>query len=326
MKGGGLILLNARRRLPMARLLAKCAPAFGITDITCCDTDYSDALRFTCDSFFIQRPLANSDNVEEFSTKLRSLGIKFIVAWLDSDIRLLSENRELLSQYGITAFVPPFEYTDIFTDKQKTAEWAASKSIDIPRTIDLHRPTFPLVAKLRRGQGGFHVRTLGSIAELQAARGLNQEEYIFQELIDGEEYTVDVVLNGSRGIHCIIPRRRIKVRGSEVVVAETADDSSIVQWVHRLMDGVAFCGIINIQLFATRRGLILIEINPRFGGGSELSIAAGADLPSYLLSILTEGYIKTEPPKLRNGLVMTRYLEAAFFQKEDPLTPVGVSF
>lgn len=319
-----MLLLNARRRIPMARMLAERAKEFGITEIVCCDTDYSDALRFACDGFFIQPPLRNVTCVEQLCTKLKYLGIGFILPWLDRDILILSENAEILANYGIVAFTPPVEYTTIFTDKQKTVEWAHRQSINTPRTIDPNNPSFPAVAKLRKGQGGFHVHVLSSVAELDAAGWFSPDEYILQELIVGEEYTVDVVLNGRSGVHCVIPRRRLKVRGSEVVVAETSEDPSIIEWIYRVVNGMHFHGIINIQLFATSRGCELIEINPRFGGGSELSIAAGADLPSYILSILIDGEIKTPPPTLRSGLVMTRHLEAAFFHKDNPLIPVRI--
>ena len=59
------------------------------------------------------------------------------------------------------------------------------------------------------------------------------------------------------------------------------------------------------------------EINPRFGGGAPLSIAAGADLPLYLLQEVLGLPSTAKVGEFTDNLLMLRYDEALFVQVTD---------
>ena len=59
------------------------------------------------------------------------------------------------------------------------------------------------------------------------------------------------------------------------------------------------------------------EVNPRFGGGAPLSIAAGADLPLYLLQEVLGMPITASVGDFTDQLLMLRYDDALFVQVDD---------
>jgi carbamoyl-phosphate synthase large subunit len=64
-----------------------------------------------------------------------------------------------------------------------------------------------------------------------------------------------------------------------------------------------------VQAFYRREtGPLLIEVNPRFGGASNLSIRAGLDSPSRIIALLA-GEKPRNPRPIRFGLTMLRYSE-----------------
>ena len=66
------------------------------------------------------------------------------------------------------------------------------------------------------------------------------------------------------------------------------------------------------------------EINPRFGGGAPLSIAAGANLPLYLIQDVL-GLPADDRPvdDFLDNMLMLRYDEAYFVRVDDPKSLPG---
>ena len=63
-----------------------------------------------------------------------------------------------------------------------------------------------------------------------------------------------------------------------------------------------------IQCFRGHAGaLSLIEVNPRFGGASNLSIVAGLDTPRRLVELISGDRSALAPRPIRHGLGMLRY-------------------
>jgi carbamoyl-phosphate synthase large subunit len=72
---------------------------------------------------------------------------------------------------------------------------------------------------------------------------------------------------------------------------------------------------VTLQAFLTDEGPLLSEINPRFGGGFPLTLAAGGDYPEWIMQML-EG--RCVPPRLGDyevDLYMTRYHAELIGQK-----------
>ena len=107
-----------------------------------------------------------------------------------------------------------------------------------------------------------------------------------QECMSGEEYTVDVFLDFDSNIITAVPRQRIAMRSGEIAKGRIVRDKEIVRDVERVMHALKPIGQITVQCMKTERGIEYIEINPRFGGGAPMSIAAGADSCENLYRLL----------------------------------------
>ncbi len=128
------------------------------------------------------------------------------------------------------------------------------------------------------------------------------------------EHTLDVYTGFDGVPRCAVPRRRIEVRGGEVVKALVVKDRRLIDTGFRVAEVLGeCCGVITIQLILTARGRIrVIEINPRFGGGAPLGIAAGADYPKWLLQEATGRTPRIKRDGYRDGMSMLRFDESVF--------------
>src|SRR5690606_16482822 len=111
--------------------------------------------------------------------------------------------------------------------------------------------------------------------------------FVVQSIASGDEITVDFYVDRQGSCLATVPRRRVETRAGEVskgvTVSEPAVEALVAAMCARLPGPY---GALNVQLLrdpATGESAV-IEINPRFGGGYPLSLAAGADFPAVLVA------------------------------------------
>ncbi len=86
--------------------------------------------------------------------------------------------------------------------------------------------------------------------------------------------------------------------------------------------GTSLRGVVTLQCIVTaQREIRFIEINPRFGGGAPLSIAAGADFPLWLLQELRGQAPQITFDGFRHGLCMLRYDWSVFVPLDADVKP-----
>ena len=117
---------------------------------------------------------------------------------------------------------------------------------------------------------------------------------------------------------CAVPRIRLSTSGGEVDRTETRRIDELLEASDSILRRLGFRGPVTLQfLFDKATGsYLLMEINPRLGGGVVCSILAGADIPSMLLAEAAGE--KAEPCRSwRDRALMARYFsEVMFFNDE----------
>ena len=114
----------------------------------------------------------------------------------------------------------------------------------------------------------------------------NPEDYLLQEYIHPrKEITVDCYVSLSGEIIAAVPRYRIETQGGEASVTETFRDREVEKLARETLTQTGLRGAVTIQMLRDLRDgrLMLMEINPRLGGGAVCSCHAGADLPGFIL-------------------------------------------
>jgi len=156
----------------------------------------------------------------------------------------------------------------------------------LDRAYDLRRTPLmlPLVAKPRSGAGGRGVRIVRDAAALAALP--RDGSLLLQELLPGEEYSVDVLLTPTGRPVAAVPRERMKVDSGVAVVARTVRDPLLQHLACQAAKAVGLSWVVNVQFKRDVRGVPrLLEINPRFPGTMSLTVAAGVDMPSLALGM-----------------------------------------
>ena len=312
-----ILLLSPRRRVYFARCLRAAIHRLSpMSKIYVADADINDPVRFVLDGFF---RLSSPNLADEVLNICLDQGIKSIVAWNDVEIGRLASARNRFEEAGVTLCIPPDHFVELCNDKLLTFRWCGLNDVPTPRVYSPDEfclvRTWPLVVKPRYGQGSVEVQHVHGIEHLRSQpKWTNQNLYLVQEFIAGTEYTVDVgMANGV--ILYIVPRIRTKVRDAESYVSQVDLNKNVLRSVTHFLSFFRITGLINIQVINSQDATWLLEINPRLASGVDLAAAAGALVHEYLADWCLGGCMRFRfDQPISNGLMMSRYPEAIFFE------------
>lgn len=109
---------------------------------------------------------------------------------------------------------------------------------------------------------------------------------VVQERLPGPEYGVDGVfsVDGNSRLLGVLARRVVQMRGGDPDVATSVSPDSFRQVMARIGDLFHPSGNFNVDFREDAHGKpLVIDINPRLGGGYPYCHRAGADMPSALV-------------------------------------------
>ena len=136
-------------------------------------------------------------------------------------------------------------------------------------------------------------------------------QLLLAEMLPGEEYTVDTLINNGE-IILIVPRIRSKMNGGISVAGTIEFNKEIAEHIKSIAKTLKMNGPIGFQFKKDENGLFkILEINPRIQGTSVALLGAGINLP--LLSVYQELMLKIEIPEIKWGVNFVRYYEELFY-------------
>ncbi len=238
--------------------------------------------------------------------------VRLLISLVDTDLVLLSQHRQSFDAVDVKLLVCDTATNEICADKFKTHHFFSENQIP---TVKFYRDSdavseedFPLLIKPSGGSAGIGVTRIQDREELSFFRN-HVKQPIIQELIQGEEFTLDVYADFYGKVQCVVPRQRLEVRAGEVSKAVTVKDTQMMEQAKSVVEALPHAiGCITVQCFRQVDGdLKFIEINPRFGGGFPLSFHAGADFPNWILQELSGLTSDAAMSDWRDDLAMLRY-------------------
>lgn len=283
------------------------------------DMSQLSAAGHLADAFELVPPVNAPDFLSE-SLRIALLhGCTTVIPTIDPEIMEFASSREGFRQRGVDVWVSSPEVADLGWDKWAMYKWLRSASFPTMDTVEVRsfggEGHFQnLMAKPRSGSASKGVLMPADISDLDFH--MLSDDYIVQRFAPGIEVTVDVAVSAKGQVLATIPRRRLEVRAGEVSKGVTIKVPAIEELVRDLVQQLPGAyGILNVQVIydpETDSSMIL-EINPRFGGGYPLSHEAGGDLIGAMLRS-QEGeqvHLQWKP-----GVVMLRYDTAAYYVDE----------
>ena len=255
-------------------------------------------------------PISDPSYIEELLAICGEEAVDLLIPTIDTDLLLLSQNRERFLAQGTRVLISEEEKIRLCRDKNLTGDFFAGCGLKAPATVHdiaAYAGPFPAFIKPKDGSssiGAHRAETEEALAHY--AREL--DDYVIQPLIEGEEYTIDICCDFEGHTISIVPRIRQRVRAGEVLQTKIVMDDALIRASEEVIRAFRPCGPITVQAIRHKETGedYFIEINPRFGGGSPLSMAAGADSARAILRLLA-GKEPERYPFIEDGAVYNRF-------------------
>lgn len=283
------------------------------------DTDPAAATSHVADRVFLTAPFVSADFDRQVLALCLEQQVTAVLPSIHESVPALLRCRRALEDAGVRVLLPDDAVTRACLDKRATATLFQEAGLRPVPEVPADSPPFPSVLKALDGAGGRGVFMLDNALDLAAAREkVNRHKannYIVQEFIDGDEYTIDALCDWDGRVLVAVPRVRIQTKGGETTRGRTVRHPGILAAVEALAKRHRFCGLVTIQCFERNGEVLFSEINPRFGGGMTFSAAAGAPFADLLHSLL-DGQRPAPVTEWREGASFVRAFRD--FRGRDP--------
>ena len=282
-----ILITSAGRRVSLLRNFQKTLKKFNPNGKVFA-VDLVPELSAACqvaDGYIAVKRVTEEQYLDELLRYCKDNEISLVVPTIDTELSILAAARDGFAEHGIRIVISDKALCDVFYLKSSTFEFFKNHDIDTPRIYEcLEDAQYPLFAKLDDSSSSIGAGKVYNRTEAFSLLEKNKN-YIFQELVEGDEYTCDAFFDHESRLISVVPRKRLEVRAGEVSKALAVKDEAIIASLCCLAGKLAGAyGTLTIQLIKTRDGRIrFIEINPRFGGGYPLSYRAGADFAEFLI-------------------------------------------
>lgn len=235
--------------------------------------------------------------------------IGLLIPTIDTDLLVLSENKEKFEEIGTRVIISSPEMIRICRDKNNTSQFFVDCGLQAPMPVNdwkEYKSGFPAFIKPKDGSSSINAFKVTNEEELEIYAG-QVEDYIVQPFVSGHEYTIDIFCNWNGEPISIVPRERLQVRAGEVLKTQIFMDETMIEEMRMLCKAFKPYGPITVQLIRDAEGIDwYIEINPRFGGGAPLSMKAGARSAETILKLM-DGEEVSYCKDIADGAIYSRF-------------------
>jgi len=228
------------------------------------------------------------------------------------EIVQISYRKKLFESMGVRVFMSDYESIQLCRDKfifykkcknkfllPKTSLYYSDRVIEwFTNCID-----FPLFAKPRMELGG----SKGAMICKNFYTLEEDCEYIYQEILPGQEYTIDVLCDMESNPLVVIPRKRLQIKAGISSKGEIIKNGFIEKACFDMCKFLKLKGPVCLQMKEDIDGTPkFIEVNPRFGGGTYFTTLAGVNFCKLIIDMVNGKELVIPEPKL---IKILRYYE-----------------
>ncbi len=281
--------------------------------------------RYAADLHVIPPRIDDPDYIPFLERVVAEHGVRAVVPLTDLDIESLAAAGDRLP-----SFVPSAQIARATFDKYETHGLLLSHGLPSPPTvlpgagadaIDF----FPVMVKPRRGSGARSIHPAADRAEMEFFVAYVKEPVMIQKLMDGPEFSIDILCDLDGRCLNAIPRTMIESRGGESIKGTVIDDPELIELGRAVSETLGFRGPATVQAFRDRSiGLRITDVNTRFGGAFPAPMyaaRAGRTYPELIVRMARGETIEPHVGDFAHGHTFTRY----FWQLEldAELRPTG---
>ena len=307
-----VLMLGGARRVSMAELLIRSGKRLGY-EVKIVSYELTQQVPIAMTGKVVTGLKWSDPNVvEDILRVVTEYEIKIILPFVDGSISVAARCKEKMP----TLFVPVSDpsISSLMFDKKEAADAFEKAGIAIPLTYKIINAQLPVIAKPRFGSASRGIHVFHDMDDLMHLSDLS--DYLLQEYIEErKEYTVDCYVSQKGELLVTVPRERLEIMGGEVTRTITTHIPQLEKMSREVIEKFNLRGPVTLQFLYDIRAdrYLLMEVNPRLGGGVICSIYAGAPITDYILSESLGVEVRPCDDWIANTLMARYQKETIFF-------------
>ncbi|WKT81950.1 MULTISPECIES: ATP-grasp domain-containing protein [unclassified Thermosynechococcus] len=254
--------------------------------IIACDINprYLVAAASISDSY-IQLPSAFEDKFAIQTVELlKSNNVNYFYPIHDQEICATASAKKLFEEFGITILCASPQAVKSCTDKLESSKILSSVNLNSPTTYLLSENTSffgKSIVKERYGNGSQFIEIINDKDQLEYVIKKilpSHRQYIIQEWIDEPEITIDAFIIPDQCFVKTLCRKRVEIKSGITTKGYIFYDENYSKIALSIAEAFQLFGSFCFQVRGHDN--YVIDVNPRIGGATAMSIALGLDFPS----------------------------------------------
>lgn len=246
-----------------------------------------------------------------------------LIPTVDEELFPLAKAKEKFERKGTLIAVSDPTTIKTTNDKWLTYKKLSQTNTPVPKSwfftpsstaLQKIKTEIPVIVKPRVGRGARDIYFCSNKSELNFALH-RVKNPIIQEHLPGTEYTVDTLSNLNGKALIAIPRRRIEAKFGVTWRGIIEHNAKLEKTCRKAAETLGIIGPACIQTKASQDGTPKIfEVNPRIGGTTTASVAAGVNIPNLTVKLFLHQKIHV-PTKFKEKAIC-RYFEDIILEPE----------
>ena len=221
MRNINILILSVGRRVELVNCFKKAAEKLKINSkIIAADmSDTAPALYFS-DKYYLIPPISDRMYIGTIINICQKEDISLVIPTIDTELIILSKNKEYIeSKTSAKVLISSYDVISCCRDKNKTHAFLKNNKFGVPKIINDNQINkenikFPLFIKPKSGSSSINAFKVNNQNELTFFQSYIKD-YIIQEFLFGDEYTIDAFLDFNSNIISVVPRLRIATRAGK---------------------------------------------------------------------------------------------------------------
>lgn len=304
-----ILLTSVGRRAYMVKYFKDALGGNGLVHV--CNSDDKTVAFHYADKSVVSPLIYDEEYIPFLLDYCKKNHIDILLSLFDIDLPVLAKNKEQFAQIGTQVIVSDANLVEICNDKWKTYQFLIENGFHAPKTyltlqkvmlaLDSGEIHYPIIVKPRFGCGSIglsvaedemallyyfrrNTRVISkSYLKYESATVGMDEQILYQECLNGQEYGADIINNLHGDVQNIIVKKKIAMRAGETDIAELVDMPVISDELNRLACVTKHIANMDCDVFMVDGVPYILEMNARFGGGYPFSHMGGCNLPKAIV-------------------------------------------
>jgi carbamoyl-phosphate synthase large subunit len=220
---------------------------------------------------------------------------------------------EVLAAADLPAFVPSAQIARDTFDKYAAHALLTRHGLPSPPTVlpPEEPESYPVMVKPRQGSGARSIHPAADREEMEFFIRYVKEPVMVQRLMQGPEFSIDLLSDLEGRCLNAIPRTMLESRGGESIKGQVIADDELIELGRNVVETLGVRGPCTVQAFRDAEiGLGITDVNTRFGGAFPAPMYAalpGRTYPELIVRMARGETIEPHVGEFRHGHTFTRW-------------------